>query len=161
MSTWVDDHERKMLAMINTHGVAIQGVLGRGWEPSSAYTVGLAAREHPEVIVMGLPPATGQQLLNDLVRPVLGGVQVFEPGDVVHDLIAGFPACLIEVLDSREHLKVANRIYGSGGPVAALQLVFPDREGLWPWDEGSGVGGLPLLGPAVDLTQSRVVRLHW
>jgi len=32
-------------------------------------------------------------------------------------------------------------------PLPALQVLYPDAAGLWPWQEGSSVADEPLLGP--------------
>lgn len=33
------------------------------------------------------------------------------------------------------------------GPLPALQVLYPDPAGLWPWQEGSGAADEPVLGP--------------
>ena len=33
------------------------------------------------------------------------------------------------------------------GPLPALQVLYPDAAGLWPWQLGSTVADEPLLGP--------------
>lgn len=159
MTEWVDDYERSILALINTHGVAIQGVGGDEGSPSFAYTVGLAAHEHAEFIIMGLPMGVAQALLNDLSSHVFTG-QKFEAGDVIHELVRGFPVRLVSVADSRELMTMSNRIYGDGeNPLDALQVAFPDAEGVWPWEPGSRVANVPLLGPAPADESGRNVRL--
>jgi hypothetical protein len=76
----------------------------------------------------------------------------YADGQVLHDVVDGYPVRLLDVLDSSEHLIVANALAGQTGhghgPVAALQVVFPDPRGRWPWQPGSTVAGLPVLGAA-------------
>ena len=133
---------------ITAHGVHINWVGAGGGEPSFAYTVGLAGRDHPELIVFGAGPNDSQWILNNFAFRVRDGVQRFDVPQVIEDFNDGYAAQLIEVPDSSKHLTLANRMYRKGGapPIRALQVVFPDKDHLWPWEEGSGFANTPVLG---------------
>lgn len=148
----LDDYDRKMLALINQYGLAVQGVGGDDQHAEFQYTVGLAGHDMPEFIVYGLPMQVGQQILNHIGGLALRGTAPFEAGDTVINLVGNFPVRLLRVVDTDEDLRVSNRIYGDPNrvQVEALQIVFPDAESRWPWDAGSGVGSLPVQGPVVD-----------
>ena len=44
---------------------------------------------------------------------------------------------------------MSNLIYATGPDslVSALQIIFPDERGRWPWERRSRVSAFPLLGP--------------
>jgi hypothetical protein len=67
--------------------------------------------------------------------------------------VANYDLQLIPVQDSSQHLTVANALYRNPGkqPIAALQVVFPDRAGRFPWQDGYGMRPetQPLLRPVV------------
>lgn len=147
MTGFTDDYLNTVLDKIHTHKVMIQGVFPTQDDPDTigfSYTVGLSAHDHPELIIFGLPMRMAQTLLNDLAFRVIDKNARFHAGQEIHDLIRDYPARLVEVADSTEHLTIANRIYTA--PVAALQVLYPDAEGRWPWDENSGVALEPVLG---------------
>lgn len=145
-----DDYLDRVVETIVEHKVCIQAVGAGEKEPAFAYTIGLQggveAPEHPEIIVFGLPFSVAHTVLNDLASKVLEEGVTLSPGEERHDVFRGFPARFLEVKDSTEHLCVANALFGEDGPIPALQLIFPDAEGRWPWDADSGVAAMPLLG---------------
>lgn len=144
------EHQHRMLSLVDTYGVALQGVGAGQGEPEYAHTVGLAAVGHPEFIMFGIPWNVVHTLLNPLAASVLNERATYAHGDTVHHLAAGFPVRLISVSDSRRHLALANTFYakahGTRGRVAALQVVYPDPQMTWPWEVGSSVAWMPLLG---------------
>lgn len=139
--------------LIAHHGWIIQGVGPGGRSPHYQYTVGLWPATGFELIAAGLPPEAGQTILNLLARRVLDG-QRFINGDVLTGVLAGLPATMIEIPVSGNYLGVANRLYRlrKGENIPAWQLVYPDPEGLWPWDLNSKVREEPVLGnpPAME-----------
>jgi Domain of unknown function (DUF4262) len=151
-----DDYFITVRKIVSEHGVMIQAV-GGGDSVDFAYTVGLAEIEEPELIIFGLPPNIAQDILNDLALPIVRGQaeRSLSPGPGGYDIVAldnhafgDVPAWLIEVKDSSEHLTVANAMFAvpGQGPIHALQIVYPDKNGLWPWTSGSQLSSLPLLG---------------
>jgi hypothetical protein len=118
--------------------------------PGFTYTVGLSgdACHHPELIVVGPGYATGYGILKAVHEEISNGRR-FAPGDLLTTEVPGVPLLVVEVEDSRQQLLVANmfaRMSGVSGPVPALQLVLPDEDGRWPWQEGSNMRAIPLLG---------------
>jgi hypothetical protein len=121
-------------------------------EPPYAYTVGLTRFDgHPEIITFGLCMEHLGETLNVLGEAVRAGIDVTDPG-FLDELFQPGTARMITVEDSSGHLLVANRFYRvpGHGPVPALQLVWADGQGLFPWDFGFAEGGWPqpLLGVA-------------
>ena len=74
----------------------------------------------------------------------------FAHGDTVHGIAEGRPVRLVaaEPRASVEYLIHANELYRypGGPPVPALQVVWPDCGGRYPWDP-------PLPGPATPTLQ--------
>ena len=149
-----NEYMKKIQATIAKHGVAIQGVFATEGEPglNFSYTVGLTAHDHPEFIIFGLDPMRAARILNALARPVLDTNVRWQLGPNL-EVFRGYPAELVEVVDSTEYLNVANELYAEPlwanadrKSVDAIQVVYPDAEGLWPWEPGSRVLGQPVLG---------------
>ena len=97
-------------------------------------------------MIVGLRTNVAVSLLNDIAARVRAG-QRFKHGQVLHDLVNDFPVVLIEVSEPVGRLSVANALYGTFGPVAGLQIVFPDAGSRWPWQDGSTLADQPVLGP--------------
>lgn len=135
---------------VKEHGWVVMGIGAGQGEPSFCYTVGFTAMEHPEVIVFGLAFEIGQTLLNDMGSKIMDG-RKYADGEIVDDLVVGYPVTFISVTDSRKLLTMANRLYGKPGkPIAAIQLILPDAEHHWPWDPDSKLT-YPLLGDIPEL----------
>ena len=106
--------------------------------------MGLTAAERPELVVTGLPYDRAVELLNQAAERVLQGAAP-EPGDVL-PLRDGVVAEIVRVAEPAVHLSVAAALNGPRFP--ALQLVYADDAGRWPWEAGfrGGHGGQPVLG---------------
>jgi hypothetical protein len=111
--------------------------VGTGEEsPPFAYTVGRAMKDRPELLIVGLAQRVAQQLLNDLAdRDDAEPLEVGPEGLEIRDLIAGYPAILLPADPVAAEMNLALRFFGSE-KVSALQVVWPDREGRFPWAEG-------------------------
>lgn len=139
------------LARVERFGVALQGVFSPADdpdpEPSFIYTIGLAAQGLPELIEFALPQQVGHSIMNDIAFRMLNGEVELRAGDTVHNMVANYPVKVLPVRDSGERLTVSNRLFGNpDGALPALQLVFPDMEGRFPWEKGCQVAWTPLLG---------------
>ncbi len=141
-ATWQDylDHLRGLLEQ---HCWIVQGVQRERRRPPYAYTVGLAAHDRPELVVTGMPYDRAVGLLDTAAGLVMNGAP--RPGELLP--LRGGP--LIEVVRVAEpgvHLAVAAALNGPG--FSALQLVYADDRGRWPWEAGfrGGHGGQPVLG---------------
>ena len=124
----------------------------------------MSGRGHPEFILFGASPDDASYILNNFAFRASDGAQSFEPGQSVLGLgDYDYPVYLAAVLDSSEHLTVANRMYRTPGqpPVAALQICVPDDEYQWPWVSNSKNSGMPMLGevPAVGQLAVDPIRL--
>jgi hypothetical protein len=97
-----------------------------------AYTIGLTALDHPEVVIYGLPAEAAHEFLNDIGSRVQAGSR-FTADRIATDLAEDdLPMAFIAVLDTAD-LTAVDEIYGA---VDALQMVWPDHNGRFPWAEG-------------------------
>ncbi|GAA2026035.1 DUF4262 domain-containing protein [Pseudokineococcus marinus] len=98
-----------------------------------AYTVGLSARDHPELMCTGLPADSAGWLLNQLGNRVHAGA-VLRHGTVLDAGEPGepHPVAIIDVEDDDE-LEVVEEIYGHR---PALQVIYTDSTGRFPWHDG-------------------------
>lgn len=122
---------------VRENGFAFQPVF-----PTSAsdgepfvYTIGLSRTyDHPEIFVVGLDADDAVNLLLLAIDKVAGG-EVFatptffedEDGDV-------FPLRPLEQKDVDENSGLGQRVLG--GEFQAVQLYYPDENGLFPWEHG-------------------------
>jgi len=109
-----------------------------------AYTIGLHDRGLPELLVTGLSPERAARVLNDVAGATVGG-RVLDPG--AHIAVGAGPLLeIVEVEHPDAHMDFAVAL---GGPdVRALQLVWADDRGRWPWaaNWGHGRPRQPVLG---------------
>lgn len=134
-----DRSVREVLALFRrciwSQGWAVADVAPTRIHAAYSYTVGLTRhRGHPELLASGLVPREARGLLAGLADEVRAGHR-FGAGDVlspdgVHRLQ------LVRVADPGS-LGHAQTIYASTGhPVPALQVVWSDADGHWPWHRG-------------------------
>ncbi|MEV4826863.1 DUF4262 domain-containing protein [Micromonospora sp. CA-248260] len=135
----IDDVLRRQDHLINTTGWAVTHVLPTEDDPGTApftYTVGLTAHDHPELIAAGLSPEIAHSLLNELARRVYDRAERFTHGQRIRDLIAGYDAIIIDGPPTDDLLPgMAIARYGRAR-VRLQQMVWPDQQGLFPWEAG-------------------------
>jgi hypothetical protein len=104
--------------------------------PKFAYSVGLYHNfNHPEIIVFGLEHEIAGWVINEIGRRVKAGNH-YEPGRKCRGLLEGY-SCMFRQVPKGcypEYFGYAMGFYKSGDfPV--LQLVWPDKQRRWPWDD--------------------------
>lgn len=126
------------------HGWAVQFVERNGPRAALAYTVGLTSFELPELVVTGLTMVRAGRLLNNVASHVLHA-DAPEPGERIP--MPGWSLEVVELDQPTAHLFVVADFYGAD--FSALQLVWADDRGRWPWEQSfrSSRGGQPVLGP--------------
>ncbi|WP_432850645.1 DUF4262 domain-containing protein [Amycolatopsis sp. CA-161197] len=133
-----------MRATLDEHMWAIQFAAGSGSRPPLAYTVGMTAHGMSELVAVGLSPTSADALLHHVAER---SVRDDPPrhGDVC--TLAGLLGVeFVSLTDSSAHLHVATMLYGTA--VRALQVVYSDEAGRFPWTSSfrDGRGGQPVLG---------------
>jgi hypothetical protein len=97
--------------------------------PAFAYTVGLWSYRHPELVVFGLSPDASGALLN------VAGRHVADGGSVVDDDALDLEGWRLKAFELGNPANVVLWAADYYGPaVRAVQLVYPDVHGVWPWE---------------------------
>ena len=138
----IEEYFDELRATIRTQGWVVQYV-ERDRTPY-AYTIGLHDWGLPELLVTGVSPQRATRLLNKLARDTLRGTTL-EPGQQI-SVPTGPLVEIVEVNHPDAHLNFA---VAFGGPdVRAMQLVWADGRGRWPWAPGfcDGRTRQPVLG---------------
>lgn len=157
---WRDEFFATVRANIEQYGVHLTGVgPSEDGEPTFTYTTGLTAHDHPELAIWGLPMQVAASLLNTLSSTVIDNGATYGHGDTIHHLVNGYPVRLVRIEDTTRDLTISNRFYGLPAPITALQLVYPDKNGLMPWEPGSALATLPLYGPVPDPADGQEITL--
>ncbi|SEO57458.1 DUF4262 domain-containing protein [Amycolatopsis saalfeldensis] len=133
-----------ILGRVDELGWVVQTVLPQDSRPAWAYTAGLTGRGLPELVVTGLDPALSVMVLNAVAAESLSAGPP-GPGDVLA-LRGGPPMEVVALAEPSVHLSLAITLYGPD--VRALQLVYADESGAFPWSPSyrDGRGGQPVLG---------------
>ena len=106
-------------------------------EPEFAYTIGLHRTfGQPEVIVFGLPRKVAHSVLNAVAEEVRSG-RTFASGSVSGEILEGYEVAFrpVPLAAYEEHLGWGLWFYGEP-TFPVLQLVYPDRDGHFPWHPG-------------------------
>ena len=139
-----EDYLRMVVSKIAAYGWFIQVVEKDRWRPGFAYTVGLTPLGHPEMLVTGMKHPDGPRLLNGIAHhQICHDARPLAAGDRQR-LTDGMTIEIADVAEPTVHLVMARALYGSG--IRAVQLVYADDRGRWPWEVGFR-GNQPVLGP--------------
>ena len=116
-------------------------------EPPFTYTVGLREHGHPDLLVSGMAGRDAYDTLWVVVHLVLRRGARFADGDVSDEVLDGSTVRFAAIPEDakRDHLTLTSGFYADE-PFDALQVVFPDREGRWPWEPGSEAVPQRVLG---------------
>jgi hypothetical protein len=138
----IDDYLDRVRSMVLEHGWATQYV--EDDRTPYAYTIGLHDLRLPELLVTGVSPQRALRVLKGVARIAMRDAPP-RPGDRIQ-LPAG-PLIEVVAIDHPDvHMGMAVAFYGI--EFSALQLVWADGRGRWPWAAGfsDGTGRQPVLG---------------
>lgn len=125
---------------IATHGHAVIGITAdtksKRPTPGFAYTVGLEETYgHPELIVFGLPYEVAHGVLNDLAARIKQDSLALNDNDSDDRTLRGqrvfFRTVRSELVG--KYLRIA---YVLSDSTRAVQVVWPDPFGKFPWEDG-------------------------
>ncbi len=134
------DHAEALAILIERDGFTVEPVRpdpGAG-RPGFAYTVGLEETSNrPEIVAVGLTGEGGSGVLGEFAGHVIAGGTLPE-GDLFVGMLAGDLACaLLPVdLDRWGDWFTGLADYYQHLPFRVLQLVYPDPDGRFPWEDG-------------------------
>jgi hypothetical protein len=122
--------------LVAEYGATIVQVHTREGENKFWYTVGLAKYGHKDIIMYG---ANGPDILRTAMVQVMGGKVMpvnKEVDGVMHNYPVQFKDLLLDI--GNEDCWQARKWYLENDveEVGYMQLVFPDKQRLWPWDDG-------------------------
>ncbi|MBW2315549.1 MAG: DUF4262 domain-containing protein [Deltaproteobacteria bacterium] len=123
---------------IADHGWHVVKVMEDATGPGHAFTIGLhETHGHPEIVVVGPNLDVLHQLVNAVGEDVRAGRR-FEAGQGYDGILSGMRCEFREVhlANYGDFLGYAGWYY-EGAPFPALQCVWPDPEGRFPWEDGA------------------------
>lgn len=136
--TAMDESDRKILRDIDEFGCSVMHIAAEGDLPPFAFSMGISKTANaPEVVVVGLKRPLAHFVVNEYNRRVRDG-EVLVSGHTYADFIEGF-----DVLLERVHLSNYKEYFGynlwlyKGPNFDALQIVYPNTSGLWPWEKAA------------------------
>ena len=141
--TTADDYLDELRRTMQEHGWAVQYV--ESDRTPFAYTVGLHDCGLPELLMTGVSCAASDTPAEHRRQGTDGPARAGAPGQKVA-VRSGPLVEIVEVANPDAHMKWA---VAFGGPeVRALQLVWADGRGRWPWAAAfsDGRGRQPVLG---------------
>lgn len=129
--------------LIREHGLAVIGtsVTTEHGELPMSYTIGLSDIGKSELVVFGLPAQSAMVMLKDaaaLYRK--DGLLLNQPVEQIGNLPVVFKPVLPAA--AAEYIHQANARAGRDLP--AIQMVWPDPAGLFPWDQGFAKRFIPM-----------------
>jgi hypothetical protein len=148
------DAEQQIISDVAEYGFHVAMVPGDGYSPSFAYTIGLyKTYGYPELICFGLNLDllhsvlwSGKELLDKQPQP--------DPSIGYPDFIGDYDVRLLPVdRDWYRYYFGYGIWFNQSRDFPALQIVWPDKQALYPWEEGfnpAWKAGQPLLDRNTD-----------
>lgn len=134
----VDGIEEIVRRNIEEFGLHVMSVYGDDDAGGFSYSIGMwKTFGMPELLCLGLPRKSAHGIINHVADLVRQGAKLTD-GEDREDVLNGYPCRFRELARRhyRDYLGYANWYY-EGERFPVLQLVYPDREGRWPGDEGT------------------------
>ncbi|MEV0272295.1 DUF4262 domain-containing protein [Hamadaea sp. NPDC050747] len=133
-----DARDRRTAECITEFGWSARGVHGDQQTPGWAYSIGLwHSLGSPEVSVFGLSSQTAMRIVNIVGDQIRDG-HPLRPDQPRTDVVDGFDLGVRPAHPSwyRDFFGAALDFYQQP-PLPIVQLVWPDRDGRFPWDAGA------------------------
>ncbi|GAB5523855.1 MAG: hypothetical protein Roseis2KO_17270 [Roseivirga sp.] len=129
--------EQRIISNVEEYGFHVALFEDDGYLPSFAYSIGLWKNfDHPEIIAFGLPVELLHSVICTTKTEIEKGINL-QPGRLYTDYLEGYDIQFITVNKANypDYLGYARWFNGSYDfPV--LQLIWPDKDHKWPWEEG-------------------------
>jgi hypothetical protein len=146
--------ETKIISDVEQYGFHVAVVPGDGYSPAFAYTIGLyKTYGYPELICFGL----NQDLLHSVLwsgKELLDKQPILDQSLGYPDFIGNYDVRLLTVNRAWYRYYFGYGIwFNQGQDFPALQIVWPDKKALFPWEEGfnpAWKAGQPLLDRNLD-----------
>ncbi|UIJ45278.1 DUF4262 domain-containing protein [Sphingomonas cannabina] len=132
----LDSAEQSFVAKIREHGWFRTGVFADADGLGFSYTTGFWRNAgHPELIMFGMKDETAHDIFWDLYRGAVAGIDL-PVGKRAEGIFGNAPAYVFPVAKRhyKDHLGWSRWFY-AGDEFPCLQIVWPDRTGLFPWED--------------------------
>jgi len=131
------EYRKSVINNINNHGFHSTTVAGEEGDPTYTYSTGIQETLNaPELITIGLGSSLAHTLSHIYYDRVKAG-ETFVENHKYEGFLKGvtvmFKTVPLEKIN--EYMLCVPWLYGDK-PHRALQLIYPDDNHLWPWDEG-------------------------
>lgn len=127
--------DQEILENIARFGCSVIHIPAEDDLPPFSFSVGLTkTTAAPELIVIGLRQELAHVIINDYQERLRSG-EIFRAGERYAGFLEGFDVMLARVAESfyDEYLGYNLRFY-DGANFEALQLIYPNTQGIWPWE---------------------------
>jgi len=134
-------HREKIEWMLETNGWALEAVRPEVDDssavPAHAYSIGVTALTgFPEILVLGLAPATASDLIGVAVDALRNGVEIPIANELV-GLLDGEQRCAFAPLNGDDAIRWCPAVSDySDLPLNVVQMLYPDRKGFLPYEAG-------------------------
>ncbi|MEL6732302.1 MAG: DUF4262 domain-containing protein [Bacteroidota bacterium] len=128
--------EASILETIEAHGVFIAFIESDGYNPSFGYSIGLFKQfQHPELIVMGLDSESTGAMIQNAKNEIEQGTRFME-GVNFPNFLVDYPVRFLSVDKAYypDYLGYAGWYNQQSVNFPTLQMVWPDRDGFFPWE---------------------------
>lgn len=147
----LNEADQSFLANVREHGWFRTSVFGDDEGPGFSYTTGfwLSAR-HPELIIFSINHDTAHDMFWNLFRCATSG-EPLPIGKRTNAIFTNLAAYAFPV--AQQHYAdflCQSRWFYRGDNFPCLQIVWPDRAGLFPWEQGFNV---EFQADQLDLTE--------
>ena len=146
-----DQIEQRVLDDIAKFGWHMIGVQPGETDPRFTYTIGMMQTlDHPELVIVGLEDKTAATILNLIGAEIRGGRPFREPG-LYEGIVKGF-ACKTRSVPVSSHPAYLGyamwhrRHVNKTGTLEAVQILWPDKAGLFPDEAGCDANIVGLQG---------------
>jgi hypothetical protein len=130
----LDEHEDRFVSLIRKHGWIRTSVFEDTTGPGFSYTTGFwLSLNFPEVVIFSLKAEVAHDTFWQLFREIKNGKR-FKVREPTEDIFANVKAVLLPVSEHKfeDYFGWSRWFYG-GDTFQCLQLVWPDRNGNFPW----------------------------
>ena len=133
-----DEVERKVVDSLNRKELHVIHVGAYETTPSFSYTIGLnQLHGHPELMVTELPVNNAHNILHSAFDRVAEGERFTHLDRAFRVVSLALPACFLRLTpEVRDQLLTLASWVNNRDEFDALQCVWPDAAGLFPWDTG-------------------------
>ena len=129
------EFDQKLLKTLEEWGWFVLSVGAGDSEPAFSYSIGLYEHfKHPEIILFGLDFGVMHRLINDAAGKIKEGYR-YEDRRRESDLLKDYE-CEFRLVRPKRYVGLLNYAiwYYHGKEFPALQLVWPDSKGNFPWE---------------------------